>query len=282
MQGMNWDDLRILLAICRQGSASAAARQLKLDQTTVSRRIARLEKQLDTRLFERIGRQMRPTDAGLRLAASAEEMETRALSGLEGAVGVNADISGTVRVSAVPAIVNHLLIPALGGFTSTGGRIIIELVAEARETSLSRREADIAIRFARPSGDSSVIARRIGSLGFVVCGTAGKRNQPWLTYEDGKSHLPQARWIDEHVKDNGGDVSPLRLNDLDGMIAAVRAGHGRTLLPVAIATGLHGISLPADPKPVIEREVWMLLHPELRNLARIRAVADWLPGVFPG
>lgn len=276
--GMEWHDLRYVLAIGRHGTLSAAARRLRVDQTTVARRLAVAEKQLGARLFDRIDGRMRATAAGETTIAHAERVESE-IGRLEATIG-GADLAATgkVRLSSVPILINRLLMPALPGLIAQHPGLTLELAGEARSVSLSRREADIALRQARPSGDTA-LARRIGGLDYAIYAPAKRkaRDLPWITYEDDLADLPQARWIAQHVKLDA--LAPLRVNDADAALAAVRAGIGRTLLPVAVARHKPGLRAEDSGRPVLTRDLWLLVHPELRRLARIEAVIAWLEKV---
>lgn len=275
---MEWHDLRYVLAIARYGTLSAAARRLRVDQTTVARRLAVAEKQLGARLFDRIGGRMRATAAGETTIAHAERVEAE-IGRLEEAIGgADQAATGKVRLSSVPILINRVLLPALPDLIARHPGLTLELAGEARNVSLSRREADIALRQARPSGGTA-LARRIGGLDYAVYAPTkrGARDLPWITYEDELADLPQARWIAQHVKPDA--LAPLRVNDADAALLAVRAGIGRTLLPVVAARAEPGLRAENGGKPVLVRDLWLLVHPELRRLARIEAVISWIERV---
>ena len=278
---MEWHDLRYVLAIARHGTLSAAARRLRVDQTTVARRLAVAEKQLGARLFDRIDGRMRATSAGETTIAHAERVEAE-IGQLVAAVG-GADLAATgkVRLSSVPILINRVLMPALPELMARHPGLTLELAGEARNVSLSRREADIALRQARPTGGTA-LARRIGGLDYAVYAPARSRRRdlPWITYEDELADLPQARWIAQHVKPEA--LAPVRVNDADAALSAVRAGIGRSLLPVAAAHGEPGLRAEDGARPVLTRDLWLLVHPELRRLARIEAVIAWVEKIARG
>src|SRR5258706_3550703 len=218
MQAMEWSDLRYLLAVARTGTLSGAARRLGVNQTTVSRRLAGAQRALGARLFDRRDGALVPTLAGTRALQRAERVE-RELEALQAAVaGDDTAITGTVRITAVPILINRLLIPTLPRLTRRHPDLRIELIAEPRNLSLTRREADIALRLARPDRGTA-LARRIGRLDYAVFAAARQRVEslPWITYEDGLAHLPQARWMTAH----GGATAALQVNDAEGSVQAV-------------------------------------------------------------
>jgi DNA-binding transcriptional LysR family regulator len=283
MQALDWNDLRYVLALSREGSYAAAARRLGIDPTTVTRRLRAIEVALEARLFERgVDGEMRLTQAGEVAARRAEIVEAE-VGGLTAAVkGTDASASGTVRLTAVPILINRILVPAAPNLVALHPDLRVELIAESRDLSLTRREADIALRLGRPGEDAGkrVLARRIGMLAYAVYAATDLRsdpkNLPWVTYEDGMAHLPQARWIAKAATKEGG-FSAVAVNDAEAILQAVQAGLGRSLLPCVVADRIPALTrLPVENVPLIEREIWLLTHPDLRHLARIAAVLAWI------
>lgn len=278
MQDLDWSDLRTVLALARAGTMAAAARRLRVDPTTVARRIARTETRLGVRLFDRAEGACRPTEAGARAAAAAERMEAEADAVAEAVAGSDRRVAGTVRLTAVPLLVDRVLIPALPGLLARHPELTVELVAEPRALSLTRREADMALRLARPTGEQAVVARRLGRLAYAAYGPAGAdpHSLPWIAYEDGMAELPPAKRTAALAARDGGRLAAVRVNDGGGLLQAIRAGLGRGVLPCAVGDAATGLVRLDDPGAVFERELWLLTHPELRRLPRVRAVAEWL------
>lgn len=278
MQALEWSDLRYLLAAVRAGSLAGAARRLGVHETTVARRIAAAEAALGAALFERADGTFRPTRAGELAIRHAEHVEQE-IVGLAGKIaGIESGAAGTVRLTAVPIIVNRVLIPAMPRLHARHPDLRVELIADSRDLSLTKREADIALRFARPrAGGSAVLARRIARLDYAVFGPARARRTatlPWITYEDGLAHLPQARWI---AAQRPADPSPLLVNDAEAIVQAVRAGLGKSLLPRRIGERIAGLRrLEHSGLAGLSREVRLLVHADLRRLARVAAVIAWI------
>jgi DNA-binding transcriptional LysR family regulator len=307
LQATNWNDLRYLLAVAEGGTLSAAARRLRVDETTVARRLAAAEAALGARLFERVDGAMRPTQAGEAAIAHAERIE-REVQALHGRIaGADAAVAGTVRLTAVPIVVNRLLVPALPALLAAHPLLRLELIAEPRNLSLTKREADIALRLARPRGGGTAVARRIGRLDYAVYGPspdlpspaeagsakAGELRRtsgpgdgdadalPWITYEEGLDELPQAKWIAAATR--GAATPPaLMAGDAETIPAAVRAGLGKSLLPCAVAEREPGLRRLGDVASVLSRELWLLVHADLRRLARIAAVIKWIERTVQG
>lgn len=280
MQGLDWSDLRIVLALARTGSMAAAGRRLRIDPTTVARRLARAEARLGVRLLDRADGACRPTEAGARVAAAAERMEAEADAMAAAVAGADSRVAGTVRLTAVPLLVDRLLIPALPALLARHPELAVELVAEPRALSLTRREADMALRLARPQAEQAAVARRIGRLRYAAYAPAGADAAalPWIGYEDGMAELPPARRSAALAARDGG-VAAVRVNDGGGLLQAVRAGLGRGVLPRVVGDAEPGLVRLDEPEACFERELWLLAHPELRRLPRMRAVAGWLDAV---
>lgn len=279
MRAMDWNDLRYILTLARAGTLAAAARRLAVNQTTVARRLAAAEAALGTRLFDRVEGLLRPTKAGELAIARAAEVEEQ-VKALEDGIGdADAAAAGLVRLTAVPILVNRLVIPALPSFRATYPRIQLELIAEPRNVSLTRRETDVALRLARPDGSGAALTRRIGQWDYAVYGprkeVAGPL--PWIGYEEGLRHLPQARWLAAKAKADG--PSPVSVNDAEGLFQLIYAGQGKSLLPCRIADRDRRLRR-LDPRVALSREVWLLTLRELRHQRRIEAVVVWLQSLF--
>jgi DNA-binding transcriptional LysR family regulator len=272
MQGMEWSDLRHVLAAARAGTLAAAARRLGVNQTTVSRRIAAAETALGVRLFDRVDGMLRPTCEGEAAIARAAQIEREVEALGRGIGGADAEPAGVVRLTTVPILANRLLVPALPDLFAEHPLLQIELIAESRNLHLTRREADIALRLARPEAGTA-LARRIGQLDYAVYAPVrgAAADLPWITYEDGLGHLPQARWIAAQAPAS----APLRVNDAEAILHAVRAGLGKSLLPCFVAEGAKDLAR-IGARVVLSREVWLVVHRDLRAQGRIAAVIGWL------
>jgi DNA-binding transcriptional LysR family regulator len=187
-------------------------------------------------------------------------------------------------VTSIPLIINRLLIPALPVLYSGYPRLKLEAIAEPRNVSLTRRDADIALRLARPEREQKVIARRVGMFAYAVYGPSSgePRSLPWITYEDGMESLPHVVWIDNAIKREGGEPASLKVNDSEVALHAIRAGIGKSLLPCVIGDADPKLARLSGAEPVLSRELWLLVHPEIRSLARTKAVMAWLGDVISG
>jgi DNA-binding transcriptional LysR family regulator len=214
-------------------------------------------------------------------AERAERVEHEVEGLIAAAAGTDRIAAGRVRVTAVPVIVNRLLLPALPLLLEANPGLAVDLIAEPRDLSPIKREVDVAVRLARPARELRTIARRIGDLVYAAYGAAGRDSDslPWITYEDLMADLPQARWIVDRI--TAGDAeAPVRVNDAEGIISALQQGIGKSLLPSVIADAVQGLIQLEDAAPPLVREIWLLTHPELRGLARIQVVVSWLDFVL--
>lgn len=271
---MNWDDLRTALAIRDGGTMSAAARALRVDQTTVARRLERLERALGARLFDRQDGRMVPTAAGRGALERAAPMADLAAGVAAGVRDADPGLAGPVRVTSLPSFVTGFLAPRLPAFAARHPRITVELVGSADNLHLGRREADLAIRFSRPTA-GAMLARRLGNVGYAAYfdRSAALRDLPWAGYDEAFAHLPEQRWLDETVR-------PARraATATDGLalLALARHGVGAAVLPCYLGDSCPGLVRLTGPEPVVRREVWLLSHPELRAVQRIAVLAGWL------
>src|SRR5690606_3379746 len=173
---MNWDDVRIFLAVARSGQILGAARRLELNHATVSRRIGALEEALRAKLFRRLTTGSELTPAGERFLDIAERMEADMIAARSSVAGEDEDVSGTVRIGAPDGFGVAFLARHLGELTRQHRDLTIQLVPVPRFFSLSRREADIAITVERPQEGRLVAGKLVDyTLGlFASRGYAGR------------------------------------------------------------------------------------------------------------
>lgn len=281
---MNWDDLRILVTLGREGTLAASARRLGVDQTTVARRLRGLEKELGAALFEHGDGQWRPTPVGRQVLEQAGRIE-EGVAGLVRLAEAGAEeVRGVVRVTAVDGLISEWLVPHLPALFSRYPDLSVDLLASNDNLNVARREADIAIRLARPvKGD--LLIRKLADVGYAVYGPAsgaGDRAVPgagaWVAYNDDLAQTPEMRYLEARRVD--ADRIGLRSNNLRALARAAADGLGRAVLPCFIGDGLPGLERCSGPAPVLARELWMVIHPGARPQPRVAAVADWLQAQF--
>lgn len=277
---LQWEDVRYFLAVARQGSLSGAARTLAVEHSTVARRVEALESSLGLRLFDRLPRGWRLTAEGEELVVLGERIEDEALAFERAAVGAGTE-TGRVRVSAPPTLVSQFLMPRLAATRAQWSGIELEVVGETREANLARREADIALRMGRPQSPA-LAARPIGKVGYGLYGRREwleKPPQEWefVSYDHSMRNVPQQRWLEEYAGDRR---FALRSNDLAAIVSAAAAGLGVTFMTHYLArTQPTLVRLAPDDGPP-SREVWLVLHPDVRRSPRVRLVADLIVSIF--
>ncbi|WP_175716348.1 LysR family transcriptional regulator [Burkholderia anthina] len=295
---MSWDDLRYFLAVMRSGSLSAAARALQVQHSTVARRIDALESALGIRLFDRLPRGWPPTDEGLQLAEHAARVEADVHAFARAAQGA-ATLDGVVRVSASPVFASHFLAPRLARAQRAWPALRIDLMGEMHAANLYAREADLAVRLSRPS-EPGLAARRLGTMRFALCASpewAAAPPDTWafLGYDDALAQMPQQQWLERFA---AGRRFAFIANDLAALHRACVAGAGIALLPrflvddpaldtdadantgapATVAASLSApaplVELTAAPRCDVEREIWLVVHPDVRRSPRVQRVAD--------
>ena len=281
MPDIDWDDLRYVLAVARARAIAPAARMTRVNVTTVARRLLRIEAALGSKLFERKDGYLQPTEAAAHVIERAEHIEAEAKAIVERASGADVAASGRVRITSIPLIASRLLLPGVRALSDDHPALLIELIADPRNLSIMQRDADIALRLARPDREQSAIARRLACLTYAVYAPKrGKASRmPWITYEESMSSLPHVAWINRAIKSSGFDPA-LIVNDSEIALHAINQGHGKSLLPCLIADREPGLRRVSGATPVLERELWLLVNPSLRHLARIKAVVTWIEGLL--
>lgn len=275
---MNWGDLRYFLALARQGTLSAAAREVKAEHTTVSRRVAALEQELGTRLFEREAGGFVLTPQGERVAEHARRIEEEVFALLREAEGESVLVEGKVRISAPPVFAAAFLAPRLALLLPRHPGLAVELAGESLAINLFRRDADIAIRLSRPEG-ASTVARLAGRLAYGLYATAdylhgtGEVEREFLAYDESLDGVPQQKWLLAIAR---GRRIAFRSNDLAALHAAAAQGMGIAALPRFIGDNDTRLArIPADATSA-RRDIWLLVHPDLRRSPRIRVAFDYL------
>ena len=279
---LDWEDLRFFAALARHRTLAATARALGVTHAAVTRRLASLESSLGRPLFTRGGDGLTLNAIGVAALAQAEQMEFAA-SALSVQRDQSSEIEGRVRITVARVLADGFLAAELASLTARFPHLEIELVATSRNASLARREAEIALRLARPaSGD--LVARRVATLdyGFYASPTYAARlaeghSPVFIAFDENHELAPDALWARSFLADK---CVVLRANSEASQAAAARGGAGIALLPGLVARaggGLVPITLSQQPP---SRELWLLVRPDVSRLARVRAVADHLVGTF--
>lgn len=284
----DWNDIRYFLAAGRTSSLNAAARLLRTSQPTVSRRIAALEKDAGKALFVRHSNGLTLTTAGEALWQRALLLEEAALAVEQEVAAQDEALSGPVRISATDGFGTLWLTPRLATVSAAKPEITLEVVLNNEVADLMRREADIALRLARPV-TANLVARRVGDLSFNLFAARDYVSRYGCpeTLED----LPRHRFVTLDVRqpvmdetwhgilDAGAPIA-YRSNSSLSQIAALRAGIGIALVPAYVGKLFPDLVPVLTPNLWRTREVWLVAHPEVRRSARVAFVFDALVHLF--
>ncbi|MDO1581084.1 LysR family transcriptional regulator [Rhizobium oryzicola] len=281
---MDWDNVRIFLAVAREGQLLSASRRLGLNHATLGRRINALEAHLRTRLLIRKPSGCELTAEGHAFLASAERMEAEMLAAQARTGKLDAPVEGTVRIGAPDGFGVSFLAPRLGELIARHPRLRIQLVPVPRSFSLSQREADIAITVEQPSQGRLVCSRLTDyTLGLYASvdylARAGEpqeiedlRKHARIGYVDDLIFSPSLNFTGEIMRD--WDAA-FEISSAIGQTEAVRSGAGIGILHDYIARQDPGLKRIL-PDLFIRRAYWTNYHESLRDLARIRTVVSFL------
>lgn len=275
---MNWDDLRYFLALARKRSVSGAGRELAVKHTTVARRIASLEEQLGSRLFDRTPSGYALTQVGENLLPHAIDIEERINAADREVLGMDAQLTGSLRLASSFDLFTRLITPQIKRFTDQYPGIEIELVSSTGLVDLGSREADIALRIS-PKPPEHLIGREIVSVAHGVYASEGYLKQQNLPHQlvlwlHDKT-MPE--WVTRHFP-NGNIVA--RTSDVMTMLDTVKNHLGLARMPCYVGDAepsLRRLDLALTPS---DWGVWILSHKDLRSTARVRACREFLVDII--
>lgn len=275
----DWDDLRVFLAVARTGSLSGAARVLGVNHSTVFRRLGGFEKRLGVRLFDRLPNGYVRTNAGDEMLGAAAAIEEQVMALERRVTGRDLELRGTLRVTTTETIGLTFGPPHLAAFHRAYPGIAVELVAANERMSLSRRDADVAIRPTNTPPEA-LVGRRVARIAWAVYAPKGRRGvdafapgEAWLDVDDSFGHQALTRWVSARVP---AEAIALRANSMTVLREACRAGLGLALLPCYMGDGDAGLRRVGDLIPDLGTDLWLLTHEDLRQTARVRAFLDFM------
>jgi molybdate transport repressor ModE-like protein len=280
----DWNLVRSFLAITRTGSMTAAAKRLKIDYSTLSRRITALETSLGAQLFDRRTSGSSLTEAGERLLEKAEQMDQLATSAAQSIGSSKLEATGAVRIGTPDGFGTKFIAPRLGELCNRHPDLTVELVAMPREFSLSRREADIAVSLTQPN-EGRLHSRKLtdyelglyASRDYVannpaVKTTADVPSHRFISYIDDLIYSPEL----EYAHFVSPDLRPaIKSSNLIAQLNSTIAGAGLCVLPCFIAQD-EPMLVRVLPSFRLIRTFWLLIHSDLRNTARVRVTADFI------
>ena len=283
-----WDEVRLFLALCRSRTLGEAGRKLGVDPSTVSRRLAALEQVLAASLFERGRGGIAATEAAERLMPVAEEME-HVMARFTGAVeSFEREVAGRVRIACPADAAEVLLAPLLPALLREHPRLQVDLDAGEGVVDMARRDADLALRTARPTRGDLIVTRLFG-VGWRIAAAPELARElgtlrawadvPWITCSERLAGTTPGRWYAAQL----GELEPvLRSDSLTLQISAAATGVGVALIP-ELSIEHYGLvplklakSLRASLGEWPEDDLFLVTHRGLRNVPRVRAVWDFL------
>ncbi|MBB3809392.1 LysR family transcriptional regulator [Pseudochelatococcus contaminans] len=284
VQPFNWDLLQSFLAVARAGRLTLAARRLGIDHSTLSRRLVTLETALGAALFERTMTGYKLTTHGENLLRHAENIESSVLALQSDMADSSSTVSGAVRIGAPDGFGAAFLAPVIGKLAAAHPGLDIQIVATPRNFSLSQREADIAITLSRPSHGrlharlltdyelGVFAARDREDLRHGLVSAEDCASRPFISYIDDMIFTPELDYLSSIAR----DITPrIKSSNLIAQYQATVAGAGLCVLPCFLVAGDTRL-VRVLPEVGITRTFWLLVHSDMRDLARIRVTADFI------
>lgn len=283
-----WSDFKVLLALASAGSVAGAARELQVDNSTVSRRLAALEEAVGAKLIIRGGREFNWTSEGRTLLDAAEAMEAAAMQATCSVRSAKAEVEGTVRVSVAPAFVPILMQLMLPALRKKHPGLSVELSGDYRQAGLAKGEADVAVRMVRPS-EGDLVARRAFDCGWFVFASkayleahgrpashAALSQHRLVLYIEAMHSVAPLRWMEQH---RGSARQVSRVDNLEIACQTIAADGGIAVLPCFIADAIPHLQR-VFPECIDVNTGWIVYHEAARDAARIHAVVEALAEFF--
>jgi DNA-binding transcriptional LysR family regulator len=280
---IDWEQVRLFLAVSRERSLAGAGARLGLDVSTVSRRLDRLEEELGAPLFDRTREGTTPTALAEQMISYAEEMEVSAARFASASAQAETEVEGTVRLTVLPGVADVFVAPRLAKLHKKYPRLIIELDASVGYADLTRREADVAIRAMRPTSGELVSVKLVSVQAMPMTSPRYARelgklkrleDARFITWGADLAHLPDAVWLRTHAP----TLTPvMRTSHFQSQLAAAREGLGVVIASAAYERmGLvpveHARSLDEAWAALPSGALWLVGHKALRGVPRVAAV----------
>ncbi len=280
---LSWDDMCLVHAIADAGTLSGAARALRVSHPTAFRRLNRLEQKMGVRFFDRARDGYTATAAAEEVSALVRVLKNDVLAVERRIAGRDLRPSGTLRVTTTDTLLFGWLSPGLGEFRSAYPDIRLELVVSNDVFSLSRREADIAVRPVH-TPDQSLVGRRIGTIVQATymaktlaaqADVEPKSSIDWIGPDESMAYPAYERWLEQ---EGLVDLCRTRVNSVYGMLSATRAGLGLSILPCYLGENDPQLIRVGGAVPSLATDLWILTHPDIRKTGRVRAFLDYVAG----
>lgn len=278
---LDWDDVRLFLAIARAGTLTAAATTLRLSQPTAGRRLRTLEEACGFALFQRSSTGFRLTDEGETMLLHAERMEEEMLALERQFAGNDSSLQGQLRLSSPDWFGRIVLTPYIAGFVALHPLVTVELVTDFRLLDLDRREADLVFRF-QPFQGPDIVQRRCAHIGYGLFasqayldrhGAEAGAGHRLVTMDSQFAALPDMDWLRDRYPLARLSV---RSNSREVQAEACANDAGLAVLPRAVADRFGLIRVDRDDDAPPGRDIWLGYHADLKRLKRLRALVDHL------
>lgn len=273
---LDWDGLRYFRALASTRTLTAAAQRLRVQHTTVARRIDQLEHALGARLFLRNPRGYVLTSVGEALLESVEAINARVDDVARLAGGEDLEVAGEVRIATADLLATHVVVPALRPLVESTPQLDLAVVSDTRMHELSSREADLAVRLGQ-SSEAHLVSKHLGRVGFGVYAKRGTTKRLELAkacfvgFDDSVGRQPHDTWLASNAPEAR---VVFRANRQQTLIEAVRHGVGVGILPCIAADNDAALVRVLGPAEVFSRDLYLVMHPDVRHTRRVRAVID--------
>lgn len=273
---MDWEDLRFFLAVATAGSLSSAARTLNVNQATVSRRLAALEAQLNVRLVDRLPRESRLTAVGQQILQDVLDIETKSFAIQRKCSSSEAAVRTKVTITAPPILARHFLTSNLGALAQMSPAVQLSILSEPHFVSLSRMEADLALRLSPPIEDTDIV-KKVGLMPFALYAhrdylhALDERNWEFVGYTDRQGDFAHKRWLYEVI---GSRRVACEVTDLSHQFEAACTGIGVAGLPCYIGDRDNRLLKLDNDLAMLSLDIWIAMHPDRRNDTVVRKTAD--------
>ena len=279
---LQWNDLMVILAICRAGSLSGAARLLGYNHSTIFRKINTIEEKTRVRFFERLPDGYAMTEAGEIAQRYAERIETEVQALGREVLGQDMRLQGKIRLTAPEGMANKSLPKILAEFCRLHPDVSIDITGGSSALDLSRREADIAIRATSKPPDASLGRRLTDSFRFAMYASPqymkrkiniGLQEQDWCLIQGSVEWLVPLVW---KKKTHGERRTIFTSSSAMTVLNAAAEGLGMTLMPCYLGDDDKRLIRVSNPIEPLNLELWLLTHPDLRHTARVKALMAFL------
>lgn len=281
-RSLEWSDLQYFVVVCERGSIGGAAQALGVNHSTVLRRIASLEATLQVRLFDRLPRGYVLTTHGQELASGVQGVQEQVDAAQRRVTSADLALTGVIRLTAPDTLLQRLLLPMLADFQRLHRHVQLEIVGNNQFLNLTQREADVAVRGSNAPPEN-LVGRRVGNIQTALYASRaylaslepgqGEAEWRWVGHDASLSHLMSAKWIQKHI---APERIGIRVTSLVAMTEAVSAGLGVGWLLCPLADAQPDLVRLREPPNDLDTQIWVLTHPDLKHVARVRALTDFL------